>query len=369
LTHAPSGQAADGLNTFSLHGLADLPPDVQALFHNNPLNDLQCSWVWFKNLAETALRPEQSAHVHVMRHKGQPTVALPVLAQRGPGGQRITALATYYTSLFAPTAVPALQAKAWLQLVQHLLQSHPPVVSIQLAPMDASTESFTALQGALRAAGLRTHDYFCFGNWYLPVASDSSSYLAQRPGDVRNTLRRQSKKFTAAGGQLLILSQAADAARAAALFTQVYDLSWKQPEPHPQFIPGLVRLCAEQGWLRMGLAVLDGQPIAAQLWMVAAGKASIFKLAYNPAHKQFSPGTLLTAHLMQQVIDSDHVTEVDYLTGDDAYKNQWMSQRRERRGLMAYNTANAAGWWLAQRHAWGQRLKPLRARWLQRQST
>ena len=40
---------------------------------------------------------------------------------------------------------------------------------------------------------------------------------------------------------------------------------------------------------------------------------------------------------MQHVIDTDHVEEVDYLTGDDAYKQDWMSHRRERIGLVAFN--------------------------------
>jgi CelD/BcsL family acetyltransferase involved in cellulose biosynthesis len=366
LTRAAYGRQADGLNTFSSHSLAHLPPDVEALFRAAPAADVQCSLAWYRNLAESALAAKQSAYMQVLHRDAQALAALPICLELGQGGQRVTALSTYYTSLFAPTALAAPTAVDWSALIEAVLKQYQPVVSVRLAPLDTHAQSFGCLQHAMQAAGLRTYDYFCFGNWYLPVVSDSATYLAQRPGDVRNTLKRQGKKFAAAGGRLLVLSQAADAAQAASLFTQVYNRSWKKPEPHPRFIPGLVQLCAHNGWLRMGLAMLDGQPIAAQLWIVANGKASIFKLAYDPAHKQFSPGTLLTAHLMQHVIDTDHVKEVDYLTGDDAYKNQWMSQRRERRGLVAYNTRNVAGWCLAQRHAWGLRLKPLRARWHQR---
>jgi hypothetical protein len=51
---------------------------------------------------------------------------------------------------------------------------------------------------------------------------------------------------------------------------------------------------------------------------VRAGRAEIFKVAYDEAHKALSPGTLVTALVMEHVLEVDRVREVDYLTGDDA---------------------------------------------------
>jgi len=36
---------------------------------------------------------------------------------------------------------------------------------------------------------------------------------------------------------------------------------------------------------------------------------------------------------MEYVIDIDKVDEVDFLTGNDAYKQDWMSERRQRYAL------------------------------------
>jgi CelD/BcsL family acetyltransferase involved in cellulose biosynthesis len=52
---------------------------------------------------------------------------------------------------------------------------------------------------------------------------------------------------------------------------------------------------------------------------------------------------LLTALLMEHVIEVDKVAEVDYLIGDDPYKKTWMSHRRERWGVIAYNPRSLAG--------------------------
>jgi len=81
----------------------------------------------------------------------------------------------------------------------------------------------------------------------------------------------------------------------------------------------------------------DEQPIAAQLWIVAIGRAELFKLAHIEQEKSLSPGTILTEHLMRHVLDVDGVQEVDFLIFDDTYKKSWLNCRRERVGVIAYN--------------------------------
>ncbi len=102
-------------------------------------------------------------------------------------------------------------------------------------------------------------------------------------------------------------------------------------------------MLARNDWLRLGVASIGDVPVAAQIWMVCHGKASIYKLAYDKDYSGLSPGTVLTAHLMRYVIEADGVREVDYLIGDDPYKKAWMNGRRERWGIVAYNPRVIAG--------------------------
>ncbi len=71
-----------------------------------------------------------------------------------------------------------------------------------------------------------------------------------------------------------------------------------------------------------------------RIWFVVHGKSIVFKLAYDEAWKKHSPGSILTEYFMQAVIDVDKVTEIDYLTGNDHYKKDWMSERRRRWNLV-----------------------------------
>jgi hypothetical protein len=228
--------------------------------------------------------------------------------------------------------------------------------------MDPSAPSYRLMLEGMRMAGWQPFQFFAFGNWYLPVRASWTAYLAQRDGILRSTIKRMSKKFGAGGGMLEIVTDGADMARAIDAYQTVYATSWKKPEPYPEFMPGLARTCAGLGYLRLGLAWLNGRPIAAQLWIVSHGRAEIYKVAYDEGFKAYAPGTLLTALLMEHVIEIDRVSEVDYLIGDDPYKKSWMSHRRERWGVIAYNPRSLgglAGWG---RESLGRLVKSIRSR-------
>jgi len=97
----------------------------------------------------------------------------------------------------------------------------------------------------------------------------------------------------------------------------------------------------------------------------AHGRAAIYKRAYDDAYAHLAPGTVRSAHWMERAIDVEHVHEVDYLAGDDPYKRDWMTHRRERRGLVAYDMQTWAGRWLAVRAgalALAKRLRPAKGK-------
>ena len=273
----------------------------------------------------------------------------------------IQGVSNYYTPLFCPAVfvgidVDQVDLCASLSRVRELTGSEV----LMLQPLSQDDAFWQELEQGLALDGYRTDRYFCFGNWYEVVEGRTfGDYWAYRPSRLRNTVVRARRRLTQkhVWGIEVRSEPGPELERAIETFQAVYGRSWKQPEPCPDFMPALIRMAADIGALRLGQLRLDGKVVAAQVWLVYSGKASIYKLAYVPGHEKLSLGSVLTAALMEHVIDQDGVAEIDYLMGDDQYKQDWMTSRRERVGLIAFDTGSLLGLCAWARHHIGRWLR------------
>lgn len=315
---------------------------------------------WFALLAETTTDPGASFSAWALGRDS----TLPLM--RSPADPHLaSALATFYTPLFGPFGTGQPDPNETCQRAREARRGPGAVAEIRLWPMDLDAAESHVIEAALRRAGWWVDRYFCFGNWYLPViAGGYDRYFAGRPSQTRNTVTRSAKKLAKLGGyRLQILTRPGIELEQAIIdFVTVYNKSWKRPEPYPRFIPELCRRSALAGSLRLGVVHVGAEPVAAQLWLVHCGKAHIVKLAYDQSFDKASAGSVLTAALMAHVLDVDCVSEVDYLIGDDAYKSHWMTHRRERWGLVAFNPSSLRGLARAVRHWAGRWRTSLAAR-------
>lgn len=206
---------------------------------------------------------------------------------------------------------------------------------LEIAPL----EDPEPLAGAFRRAGWAIFLGPATASWRIDTAGqDFAAYWAARPGKLRNTAQRKAK---AAGLDIEIGRDFDPAAWAA--YEEVYAASWKPEEGSPAFLRALAEQEGEAGRLRLGIARKDGRPLAAQLWTVEAGTAWIHKLAYREDSKMLSPGTVLSMAMFRAVLDEDRVSRIDYGTGDDGYKKDWMAERATLWRLEAYNLASPRG--------------------------
>lgn len=263
--------------------------------------------------------------------------------------RQLTALANYYTSLFQPlfsTSGPS-QGDLLSCFVAALADGSLEWDEMSLEPMAGEAPFFGELRRALDRYGYPHTITECFTNWYLAVEGRRyETYEQSLPSKLRNTLQRKQRKLDRERGSTIRIAQDdGDLETLIRDYEAVYQQSWKPEESHPEFIREIITRFARQGWLRLGLMYVGDAPVAAQLWFVKDGVASIYKLSYDEQYASYSVGTILTAAMMQQVLDVDRVRVVDFLTGDDAYKREWMSHSQERYRIRIYN-----------RHTWRGRL-------------
>lgn len=344
----------------------DLPEVFLDLFDDAAAaNDFSLTLPWFALLVETTLERYQRLRIYGVKRDARPCLILPMYEEtngRLMKTRRLTSLANCYTSLSGPVAGQASTGMGNIlaSVIGAMIGEKPHWDTIDLHPLAIDDDVFHDLSNALLAGGMLVQRYFCFGNWYLDVGGQSyKTYFDGLPSKLRHTLTRQSRKLTLAKRLRVTISTGENLNQGISDYQQIYNSSWKTPEPFPSFIPGLIRLCAKQGWLRLGIAYIDDKPAAAQIWIVHNQVASIFKLAYDERFSHLSAGSILTASMMQHVIDVDKVGEVDYLTGDDSYKRDWMSHRRERWGIVAFNPHTLPGAVSAVRHLGARHIRNL----------
>lgn len=308
---------------------AQADPALAALLGRSPVSAPFDRLEWLALLAEHCL-PGSPCKLAVARD-GDALAVLPFCA--GPGGA--APLGTWYSFFVRPLVSDPAKAP---MLLEALALSLAPTGAVQLAPMPEAEAA--SLAKAFRAAGWIGVAEPCDTNHILSLAGRSfAEYWAARPGQLRETVRRK----TARGKASLRIETAFSEADWAA-YEAIYAKSWKPQEGNPAFLRAFAQAESAAGALRMGIAEIDGQPVAAQFWTVEGGTAWIHKLAHDEAHRAHSPGTLLTAALFRHVIDEDQVHTVDFGTGDDPYKRDWMEAQRPRYALRFYRPAAVGHW-------------------------
>jgi len=197
-----------------------------------------------------------------------------------------------------------------------------------------------ALAAALRAAGWWVKTVPAGDRHWLDLGEmDHDAWWASRPGALRNTVQRKAKKGVV---DIQLLTDFDPGSWAA--YEQIYAASWKPEEGDPALLRAFAEMENARGTFRMGIARIDGVPVAAQFWTVEDGTAFIHKLAHVEDSLKASPGTLLSAALFRHVIEVDGVKRIDFGTGNDGYKRDWMNRHDPLWRIEAFNPSRLAAW-------------------------
>ncbi|PZO70618.1 MAG: GNAT family N-acetyltransferase [Pelagerythrobacter marensis] len=252
---------------------------------------------WFARLETREAGPLYACAGH------REAVAILPLAQRG---EVLHAMRNWYAFTWAPLG--AADPELLTALAADLRRRSHQVVLDQLSEPVA-----TGIRAAFADAGWRCEQQICDTNHYLRVEGRSfDAYLGGLAGQLRSTLRRKSGALTTEIVEHFTDDRWAD-------YSVIYAESWKPVEGDIALLRDFARDEAAEGRLRLGLAHRRGAD-------------------------RYSPGTVLTAALMRHVIDQDRVAEVDFGTGDDAYKRIWMERSRPRYRLDCLDARQAIAW-------------------------
>lgn len=302
---------------------------------------------WFDMLAKHCFADAQLHIAHSVLDNGgaHNSAWMPLIDD----GKMLSALANWYSFSYAPLFVGANDDAVRLSLIAELARNLRGVrAHISLYPVVDDIGSATMIVRAFRRAGWISMATPMGSNHILHLnGRDFATYWASRPGSLRSGVKRKGsgKPFVFTIERELTDSLWDE-------YLRVYDVSWKQPEPYPALLRAVAQDAAARGALRLGIArQADGSAIAAQIWTIEGDTALIHKLAHDRALDKQSPGTLLSHHMFAHVIDGDHVALIDYGTGDNDHKRQWMEEERPMMRIDCFDPARPAIWFKAARIA------------------
>lgn len=339
-----------------------MPPAAQALFGDPGGRHLFTSRPWFETFVSAGLG--QGAEPLFLVLGGDVNVKAVLPCQCAGGVATITGLTSFYSCDFRPLIAPGVDAGATAfalgRAVSREFRRHAVIGFDSLDLTQAETAGFVA---GLKRPGRVLLRYAHFGCWQEDVTGRGfADYMAARGGALREVVRRKGARLQRVGATLTIIGAGADdktVEQGIADYETVYAASWKEPEPFPDFQPALMRNLARAGWLRLALCHVGGKPVAAQLWTLVGGTATVLKLAHDGAFDTHSPGTVLTDFAIRRMMESETVRMLDFGRGDDPYKAAWTTSRTQHFGVLSVDIAKRPA--LIARHWLGGLAKRLRS--------
>ena len=309
---------------------------MTSISYHRTVNDLQgYDWSspgpfarpdWFALFEQHGTEP-----LIVLAREGDDAVAVPLLAQDG----HLTALTNWYAFTFAELHTANAPSQLLAAITRNLAKRAHRIDLVKLAAEDGT---LARLRDAFAQAGWIVFAEPCDTNHILHInGRNYSGYIADRPGQLRTTLKRKAKKVDVTRATNF------DAADWAA-YEAIYAESWKPEEGDPALLRAFAQSESVAGRYRFALARHQGEPVAAQFWTVDGVTAYIHKLAHRESAKPLSPGTTLSAALFEHVIDVDGVKMVDFGTGNDPYKRDWMEDVRTRWRLTCLRPEKPRNW-------------------------
>jgi hypothetical protein len=210
---------------------------------------------------------------------------------------------------------------------------------LEIDPVASESEDGGFYAELLENMGLSFRSYVsCVNRYSDAISAHFDIFFENLPQSTRKDIqycKRRLEKNGTLAFQLITGVSALDK------YLDVYDeiraRSWKAPERDHIFNREIIRLAAAKGWLRLGILCYNDVPIAGQKWFVSQRRAYIYDVLYDEDYKKYSPGKLLTSSMFQYTIDNDMIVYVDYLRGDEPYKEEWAPSIRDRSGFTVFN--------------------------------
>ncbi len=151
----------------------------------------QSGAAWWRSVIEAAMPPGAAPHLLLAHAAGRPAGMLALCMPANQGREPLAGLVTPYTCLFQPVLSPDTDAAALGRAFGRACAAWP---VLRLDALDADWPGWRPLLAGFAGAGWRGTWFDAFGNWHADASGGMEAYLAARPGELRETIRRKLRR-------------------------------------------------------------------------------------------------------------------------------------------------------------------------------
>ena len=318
---------------------------------------------WFRTMLATAGPRTDSPRIYAALCGGRPAAVLVARERKNAGRLKRHMLLGpsrgLYVTLYAPIIDAELGPAGLAAIARAIARARPRFDVLRFDGLDRHAPEFAAFAAALRRAGLLRQVFANFYNCYGAIDGETvARYLERLPPEQRELIETKVRALAQSGRGRFEMIEGGATLKAALIDYALVDVQGpSDPEPYPDCAAEVFRIAAEAGGLRLGLYYIDGEPAAAQAWIVSGGQATIWRSHH--AYKFFTlfAETALTYEMFGRVLAGGQVREIDYGAGHDEMIRDWFSRDRERVGVLVFNPRTAKGLMSAAWHIGGHAAK------------
>jgi CelD/BcsL family acetyltransferase involved in cellulose biosynthesis len=230
-------------------------------------------------------------------------------------------------ALLAPEVAPEVMQA--LLAAARVRPGRPTALAFQRIREDSPTLS-------LPAPGLFRSSQPAGQGAFLPVPAEFAEYRRSLSRNFRNNLNKAANKLRGLQNARMSILSGSDAdPDLLSRFAAVEAASWKgRSETAIQCSPMLLDFYADvvghlnrAGWLEWHFLEADGHDLAANLCIRLRRSLFVWKLGYDAAFSNCSPGSLLLEHVLRQLTAEQTIDEIDLMTDQPWYRNWRMAWR------------------------------------------
>jgi hypothetical protein len=356
----------------------DAPPEPLAAFLTAAgERNFFCGLAWFRTVLRTAGPAADKPRIYAAESRGRVLAVLIVRERQAKPWPKPHLLVSpsrgMDASIFGPLLDPERGMAGLREIVAALARAAPPFHVFRFECLDRQSPECTALVAALHEQKMLV---LPFADPYRGYYDDVQGltiehYLRQRSPEMRIFIERQVDALARSGRSRFAVITGGPGFKSALVDYALVDLqSWRDPETYPDWLAELLEAAAGAGVLRLGLLYVDDEPAAAQIWIVSAGRATMWRARFARKFAILSVGPVLTFEMIRHALQSEELREIEFGPSDETARREWLGRSRERVGFVVFNLRTFKGWLAGIRHIGGHVanfvLRPLRAarRWV-----